>query len=202
MDEFFEKLKEHASKAKTEATKIGRQVYEKTNATIAVTKISFAINETDSKIKEMYESIGRIVYEKYLSQGEICDCVKDSCETIDELFKEKEVLLEKKAELKETVKCSDCGNYNKSGSSYCSKCGAKLTEDAEGYFEDEPDVEITQTEEEVTPVEAEEKEEAAEQEEDVKEEADEEANTADVQESVIKKVKKVITIKAKKPTED
>ncbi len=149
MEDFLEKVKDQASKAKTGAAKLGKQVYEKTNTAIAVTKLSFAIGETESKIKEAYEAIGKIVYENYMENGEAYDFIKESCEAITELFKEKEALDAKKAELKEAVKCPECGKFNKSEAVYCSSCGARLDNEDEQYEEVGESEENDFTEEEV-----------------------------------------------------
>ncbi len=125
MEEIFDKVKKHAVRAKDEATKLGKQVYEKTNTAIGKAKISFAIGETDSKIKEIYAQIGNLIYEEYC-KGNVLEAVKDSCEKIDELVKEKEELRDKLAELRETVKCSECGKSNEADAAYCTKCGAKV----------------------------------------------------------------------------
>lgn len=135
MEEFIGKVKEQASWAKDEAIKLGKRVYDKTNTTISIGKLSFAISETEGKIKSEYEKIGKKVYEKYLSEGDVCDCVKEICETIDALIAEKMALKEKKEELKESVMCTHCGESNKKNSAYCSKCGAKLAEETEYSYE-------------------------------------------------------------------
>lgn len=130
MDELFGKVKEQASKAKDEAVKIGKKAYDKANTALSVGKLTFAIGETDSKIKEEYREIGKLVYEKYLADGNACnEDINSRCEVIDALFIEKMSLKTKKAELKESVACPECGDYNKKGAVFCSKCGAKLEND-------------------------------------------------------------------------
>ncbi len=127
MEDILNKVKEHAVWAKDEAAKLGKQVYAKTNVVLSKTKISFAISETENKIKDVYAEIGKAVYEKYSAGEEICDFAKEMCEGIDALVKEKDDLKEKLNEFKETVKCSECGKDNDTGSLYCAKCGAKLS---------------------------------------------------------------------------
>ena len=60
MDDILGKVKEHAAWAKDEAAKLSKHVYEKTNNVIGKTKISFAISETESKIKDVYAEIGKV----------------------------------------------------------------------------------------------------------------------------------------------
>lgn len=183
MDDFLGKVKEQAAWAKDEAAKLGKQVYEKTNNVIGKTKISFAISETDSKIKDVYSEIGKLVYERYAAGEDICEFAKESCEKIEALLKEKADLNEKLAELKETVKCAGCGKNNAADASYCSGCGSKLdvTRKNGGIeFEDEPIAVYS---------------------EDICTDADT-AEVSDDDSVELKKVKKVVTIKAKKPEDE
>lgn len=126
MEDILNKVKEHAVWAKDGAAKLGKQVYAKTNVVLSKTKISFAISETDSKIKDMYAEIGKAVYEKYSAGEEICGFAEEMCISVDALVKEREDLKEKLDELKETISCQECGKDNDTGSVYCAKCGAKL----------------------------------------------------------------------------
>ena len=138
MEEIFDKVKKHAVRAKDEATKLGKQVYEKTNNAIGKAKISFAISETDSKIKEIYAEIGAVMYERYCN-GETAEGVGDCCSKIDELIKEKEELKEKLAQMQESIKCGECGKHNETDAAYCAKCGARLVKkNGDIEYEDEP----------------------------------------------------------------
>lgn len=142
MDEFFEKLKHGASELKKGAAKVTKQVVRKTNDAVSQTKLSFAINETENKISEIYAEMGRSVYRDYLKNGETGDAMLEGCRQIDKLLAEVDDLKEKVAELKQSVKCKNCGEFNKNGSSYCSKCGAELNADAaEAESEEEQEYE-------------------------------------------------------------
>lgn len=161
MDDFFETLKGHANTAKESAIKIGKQVYEKTSNVVSQTKLNFAINETESKVKDVYCEMGKLVYADYISNGGTTEEFEELCLKADDLISEIESLREKVAELKESVKCKKCNAYNKDGDVYCSKCGSKL------YDEEAVETEASQ--------------------EEVADETEE------------KPVKKVVTIKAKRP---
>lgn len=218
MDEFIGKVKEQASKAKSEAVNLGKRVYDKTNTAISIGKLSFAINETESKIKDEYAAIGKIIYEKYLERGEaVCECVKAGCEAIDSLYAEKMALKEKKAELKESVTCPQCGEFNKKTAAYCSKCGIKLEEEAKNEYEaDTEEAEDLSNEDYTTYVDTapadskvEEVKEAITETADKVREAAHDAipeeikeKAEDVKDKIEEKIKKVIKIKAKKPDED
>lgn len=137
MDEIFEKLRHEAGKLKKNAAKVTKNVMQKTNDAVSQTKLSFAINETESKLSELYEDMGRSVYSDYLKSGEVSRDMAERCFQADKLLAEISDLKEKIAELKHSVKCPGCGEYNKDGSSYCSACGAELKNSGEAKSADE-----------------------------------------------------------------
>ena len=69
MDEFFDKLKDGAYKAKDGAERIAKEVAKRTSNAITYTKLTFAVNEAQKKVNDVYTEIGKNMYEKYL-EGE------------------------------------------------------------------------------------------------------------------------------------
>lgn len=133
MDEIFDKVRDGASKVFDGATKIAKQVADKTGVVVTQTKISFAIGETKNKMDEIYAEIGRKAYKKHTEGTDLCECMSDAFEKLDELQSELEDLNEKLAEVKKTVKCENCGENNPKTASYCVNCGESLKNDeAEG----------------------------------------------------------------------
>ena len=134
MEEVFDKIKEHASKAKDSAVQVTKTVIEKTNNIVNQTKLKFSISETESKIKDIYTEIGKSVYENYKSTGEVIDDMEEKFGKID-------AMAEEVNELKENVKCPKCGAYNHSDDVYCSKCGERIynvnSDDTDSYDDDE-----------------------------------------------------------------
>lgn len=165
MSDFFEKVKANAFKTKDEAVKIGKQVMDKAGNVVSQTKLNFAVNDAENKIKDIYAEIGKMVYSSYKADNMCCEAAKENCEKIDKLFEEVEALKEQIAELKDSVKCPNCGSLNKQGSAFCSKCGAPVEGSSDSTAEEDNDAE----------------------------------NVYDEEESAPETVKKVITIKAKKP---
>lgn len=149
MDDIFEKIKSGANTFKKSAKKVTKQVVRKTNDAVSQTKINFAINETENKITEIYEDMGRNIYREYLKDGDIAESMLESCEKIDGLFEEIDLLKEKIAELKKSVKCPCCGDYNKNEASYCSKCGMELKAEPDKAPDEQVD-EITEDAEDKT----------------------------------------------------
>ena len=139
MDEIFDRIKGGASKAKDEATKIAKKVAKRTTNAITHTKLAFAVNETQNKIKDIYGEIGKNLYEKYLDGEDCGEEFADSFDQLDKLMDEVEALNAKIAELKNSLKCPECGAFNSNESDFCSKCGAHLVKE-ETVEEEEADI--------------------------------------------------------------
>ena len=78
--EFFEKLGKKASETFNNAG-------EKANKIAGETKLKFKINDNKSKIKDIYQEIGKIVYQKFALDGnlEIKDDISEQLTKITEL---------------------------------------------------------------------------------------------------------------------
>ena len=141
MEEVFDKIKEHANKAKDSEVQVTKTVIEKTNNIVNQTKLKFSISETESKIKDIYTEIGKAVYENYKSTGEVIDDMEEKFAKIDAMTEEVNELKEQLYQLKENVKCPKCGAYNHSDDVYCSKCGERIynvnSDDTDSYDDDE-----------------------------------------------------------------
>lgn len=136
MDEIFDKIKDGASKAKDGATKLAKEVAKRTSNVITHTKLTFAVNEAQNKIKDIYGEIGKTLYAKHLDGIECGEEFADSFEQIDKLMDEIEALNSKIAELKNSLKCPECNAFNPIEADYCSKCGAHLVKETDDVEED------------------------------------------------------------------
>lgn len=133
MNEIFDKIKDGAYKAKDGAERIAKVVAKRTSEAITHTKLAFAVNEANNTLRDMYTEIGKTMYEKYLD-GEPCgEEMLEQFERIDKQNAEIEMLNEKLAELKKSLKCPECGAYNSEDADFCSKCGAALEVRAEDF---------------------------------------------------------------------
>ena len=142
MGDFFEKFKVGANKAKDEAVKLGKQVADKAENVAGQTKLRFAINDTEGKIKDFYSEIGKRIYNSYTKGEWVDDEIEEKCKKIDSLNEELAALKEKLGELRESVKCPECGEYNDKENIFCSKCGASMEKEdfAETASDDEENV--------------------------------------------------------------
>lgn len=126
MDEFFDKIKGGATKAMGGAERIAKKVADRTTRAITHTKLVFAVNEAQDKVKDVYRQIGKELYAKHLDGADCGEDFADSFDQLDKLMDEISMLNDKIAELKNSLKCAECGAFNSNESEYCSKCGAKI----------------------------------------------------------------------------
>ena len=124
--EFFDKLGKKASEAyKVTADKTGKLAKE--------AKIRMKINEMKGQIKDIYEEIGKKVYEKHVEKEEISisNDLAEQCNKIDEMSKEIENLLQECLELKDKKQCQKCFAEIEKNMKFCPECGAKQEENEE-----------------------------------------------------------------------
>ena len=121
--EFFDKLGKKASEAyKMTADKTGKIAKE--------TKMKFKIGELKSQINEIYEEIGKKVYESHVKKEDISiqNDLEEQCTKIDVLSDEIESLLKQCLELKDKKQCQKCFKEIEKDAKFCPSCGAKQEE--------------------------------------------------------------------------
>ena len=122
--DFFDKIGKKASEAyKVTADKTGKIAKE--------TKLKFKISELKSKIEDIYEEIGKKVYEKHVQKEDISitDDLAEQCKKIDEMSSEIEILLQECLELKDKKQCPKCFKEIDKNMKFCPECGAKQEEE-------------------------------------------------------------------------
>lgn len=121
--EFFDKLGKKASEAY-------RVTADKTGKIAKETKLKIKMGDLKSKINDIYEEIGKIVYEKHVKKEEI-DIEKDlieQCTNIDVMSDEIEALLKECLELKDRKQCPKCFTEIEKDAKFCPKCGMRQEE--------------------------------------------------------------------------
>ena len=139
--EFFDKLGKKASEAyKMTADKTGKIAKE--------TKMKFKIGELRSQINDIYEEIGKKVYEKHVKKEDISmkNDLEEECTKIDVLSDEIESLLKQCLELKDKKQCPKCFKEIEKDAKFCPSCGAKQEETEVKEVEILEDVETTEVE--------------------------------------------------------
>lgn len=122
--DFFDKLGKKASEAyKVTADKTGKIAKE--------TKLKFKINELKTQIEDVYEEIGKKVYEKHIREEEISinTDLEEKCTKIDVLSDEIDTLLKECMELKDKKQCPQCYKEIDKEYNYCPNCGEKQNDE-------------------------------------------------------------------------
>ncbi len=141
--EFFDKLGKKASEAyKVTADKTGKIAKE--------TKLKFKIGEIKNQINDIYEEIGKKVYEKHIREEEISikEDLEEQCTKIDVLSDEVESLLKECLDLKDKKQCTNCYKEIEKEDKFCPNCGEKQEEPAKEVEILEDDNQIEQEVEE------------------------------------------------------
>ncbi len=121
--DFFDKLGKKASEAyKVTADKTGKLAKE--------TKLKFKMGELKSKIEDIYEEIGKKVYEKHVKKEEIStNDLLEECKQIDEISDEIEKIRQECLDLKDKKQCQKCFKEIDKNMKFCPECGAKQEEE-------------------------------------------------------------------------
>ena len=115
--EFFDKLGKKASEAyKITADKTGKIAKE--------TKIKFKIGELRTQVNDVYEEIGKKVYEKHVLEGKISieNEIEEYCTKLDVLSDEIDSLLKQCLELKDKKHCPKCYSEIEKEMKFCPNC--------------------------------------------------------------------------------
>lgn len=130
--EFFNKLGDIANKTYKNAS-------QKTGEIAKEAKTKMKMNENKGKIKDLYEEMGKIVYQKHI-HGEDVKIEEDLntyCSQIDKLSKEIEKAQEEVLALKNKRICENCYAEIELKAKYCPHCGFEQSEEAKEDIEEE-----------------------------------------------------------------
>ena len=107
---------------------IGKKTTEATSKITKETKLKLKINENKNKISDLYEEIGKKVYEKHVREENISikEELQEECGKIDELSKEIEEARKEILQLNNKRQCPNCYAEIEKDAAFCSKCGHKL----------------------------------------------------------------------------
>lgn len=128
--EFLDKLGQKASEAyKVTADKTGKLAKE--------AKLRMQIGEIKSQINNIYQDIGKIVYEKHVRENEydISKEIDEQCTKIDVLSDEIDTKLKECLKLKDKKQCPKCYTQIEKDVKFCPECGAKQEEQTENVKE-------------------------------------------------------------------
>lgn len=106
---------------------LGRKTSETTGKIARETKLKMKINENKGKITDIYEEIGKKVYEKHVREEniDIKADLEEECKKLDELSKEIEEARIEILKLNQKKLCSKCSAEIENGALFCPKYGEK-----------------------------------------------------------------------------
>lgn len=106
---------------------LSKKTTETTGKIARETKLKMKINENKGKITDIYEEIGKKVYEKHVREEniEIKTDLEEECKKIDDLSKEIEEARVEILKLNHKKICSKCSAEIENGALFCPKCGEK-----------------------------------------------------------------------------
>lgn len=122
--EFLDKLTKKASETYKGAA-------EKTGKIAKEAKLKLKINENKNKINELYQEIGKKVYQKHTADEELCikKDIEDECAKIDKLSSEIESYHKEILTLSNIKLCVNCKEEMEKDARFCSKCGTEQPEE-------------------------------------------------------------------------
>lgn len=122
--EFFDKLTKKASETYKGAA-------EKTGKIAKETKLKMKISDNKSKINDLYQEIGKKVYQKHTANEDLCikKDLEEECAKIDILSSEIETYHKEILELSDMKVCVECKEPMDKNAKFCPKCGAKQKEE-------------------------------------------------------------------------
>lgn len=134
--DFFSKVKNMASETYKKTSK-------KTGELAKEAKIRMKMNEDKGKIKDLYEEIGKIVYQKYIKDEKLSikEDLNSYCAQIDDLSEQVEKALDQLLKLKGKRICENCYTEIDVKVKFCPSCGKEQPEIPEEIIEDNDDTE-------------------------------------------------------------
>ena len=110
---------------------LGKKTTETTSKIARETKLKMKITENKGKIKDLYEELGRKIYENHVREENIniSELINDDCSKIDSLSKEIEDARKEILVLNNKKMCKKCFAEIEKDSIFCPKCGEKQTEE-------------------------------------------------------------------------
>jgi len=117
---------------------VGKKTADTTSKIAKEAKLKLKTNENKSKISDLYEEIGKIVYEKYVREEgiNIKEELREECEKIDFLAIEIEKARMEILKLNQKRQCRKCNCEIQNNYVFCPRCGKKQIEEENTCFDE------------------------------------------------------------------
>ena len=124
---------------------LGKKTTETTSKIAREAKLKMKISENKGKIKELYESIGKNIYENHVKEIEDCEQrVEEDCKKIDELSTAIEEARKEILVLNNKKLCPKCFAEIEIDAVFCSKCGEKQQEEKTVFEKAEEEIKVVE----------------------------------------------------------
>ncbi len=134
-------IDELLSSAKTVVDKAGKQ----TDKMLEISKLKYQSIQLQNELSHLYEQLGVAVYAKMVEETDNGDLLASLADEITEVRTALDVVEDKISEQKRQRTCPDCGAKLPRDASFCSHCGAKLSEEPEETEPEEVSEEAPET---------------------------------------------------------
>ena len=105
---------------------LGKKTSETTSKITKEAKLKMKISENKNKIKDLYEEIGKNIYEDFTKAEKTnAEAIEEKCKSIDELNKEIENANKEILVLNHKKICEKCNAEMEDTALFCPKCGEK-----------------------------------------------------------------------------
>ena len=105
---------------------IGKKTSETTSKIAKETKLKLKISDNKGKIKELYEEIGKNIYENHINTvDDLEEIINECCARIDEYSNEIEEARKEILVLNHKKLCKRCSEPMDDNAIFCPKCGEK-----------------------------------------------------------------------------
>lgn len=122
---FKEKVEEISKKVGDTASSTYNTVADKSGKLIEETKLKIAISDKETDIDEVYEEIGKAVYEQYKAGEDVGKEFTKLSKKIDKFNEEIKDMKTKILYNKSLRECASCGEVIALNSKFCTNCGEK-----------------------------------------------------------------------------
>lgn len=126
---FKDNLSKIAKTVSNGASSVANNVAKKSSDLVEVSKLSVSVASEEDKIKNFYNEIGKLIYEKFENEEDfkenLDEDILDKCNEIRSIKDSIVTLKEKMKELKNIKVCPNCKTEMKLETQFCPKCGEK-----------------------------------------------------------------------------
>lgn len=117
---------EKSTKSVAKTLELGaNKVAKKSSVLVEISKLNINVASEEEKVRNLFEQLGRAVYEDYTKGHTIDEAMIKDCNDILEIEKNIKELKNKINLLKNIRRCPNCDTEMKINTLYCPKCGLK-----------------------------------------------------------------------------